>query len=315
MKTNKKLLLSISNTYHIHKTFFQRRQRSSTTKKLDAEAVYFNEVRYLDPRTSRWLGVDPAMHQGDYIPSAPIDDEARKRNGNLPGQGGIYNYVNMHVYHYAGNNPEKYKDPNGRDLKIVDEPFAYEGSKPQHRLIERNRTIITVNLSIMLGCDIIINKEGFISMGKIIKTGAEWDAVRARFSELLDSDKVVGITTNAVGFASGGWGFNPIDKYTDREKSVWANRNGISAYANISDKVNYEYKHNNPNYKSFWSSIFSGERKYIYVPESIGGATAHEVLGHATNYANNVRDSEHFNLYGENLYHKAAGEPTRDVYP
>jgi len=116
MKTNKKLLLSISNTYHIHKTFFQRRQRSSTTKKLDAEAVYFNEVRYLDPRTSRWLGVDPAMHQGDYIPSAPIDDEARKRNGNLPGQGGIYNYVNMHVYHYAGNNPVKLVDPDGRDF-------------------------------------------------------------------------------------------------------------------------------------------------------------------------------------------------------
>ena len=27
----------------------------------------------------------------------------RKRNGNLPGQGGIFNYVNPHVYHYAGN--------------------------------------------------------------------------------------------------------------------------------------------------------------------------------------------------------------------
>ena len=72
------------------------------------------DARYLDPRTSRWLGVDPAMYQGDYIPSAPINDEARKRNENLPGQGGIYNYVNMHVYHYAGNNPVKYTDPNGR---------------------------------------------------------------------------------------------------------------------------------------------------------------------------------------------------------
>ena len=55
------------------------------------------------------------MYQGDYIPSAPVNDEARKRNGNLPGQGGVYNTVNLHVYHYAGNNPVKYVDPTGRD--------------------------------------------------------------------------------------------------------------------------------------------------------------------------------------------------------
>jgi hypothetical protein len=27
--------------------------------------------------------------------------------------GGVYNYVNLHVYHYAGNNPVKYTDPDG----------------------------------------------------------------------------------------------------------------------------------------------------------------------------------------------------------
>ena len=70
-------------------------------------------ARYLDPRTSRWISADPAV--GDYIPSAPVDDEAKKRNGNLPGMGGVYNLVNLHVYHYAGNNPVKYVDPTGRD--------------------------------------------------------------------------------------------------------------------------------------------------------------------------------------------------------
>lgn len=54
---------------------------------------------------------DPAV--SDYIPSAPIDDGARRRNGNLPGQGGVFNYVNLHVYHYARNNPVKYVDPDG----------------------------------------------------------------------------------------------------------------------------------------------------------------------------------------------------------
>jgi hypothetical protein len=44
-----------------------------------------------------------------------VNEEARRRNGNLPGMGGIFNTVNLHVYHYAGNNPLKYTDPDGRE--------------------------------------------------------------------------------------------------------------------------------------------------------------------------------------------------------
>jgi hypothetical protein len=81
-------------------------------KELDLETgLYYYGARYLNPKTSMWISADPAM--GDYIPSAPVDDEARKRNGNLPGMGGVYNYVNFHVYHYAGNNPVKLVDPTG----------------------------------------------------------------------------------------------------------------------------------------------------------------------------------------------------------
>ena len=55
-----------------------------------------------------------------------MNDEAKKHNQNLPGMGGIFNTVNMHLYHYAGigqrsdselqaNNPVKYTDPDGRE--------------------------------------------------------------------------------------------------------------------------------------------------------------------------------------------------------
>jgi len=44
-----------------------------------------------------------------------VDEEARRHNQSLPGQGGVFNYVNLHAYHYAGNNPVKYVDPDGRD--------------------------------------------------------------------------------------------------------------------------------------------------------------------------------------------------------
>ncbi len=59
-----------------------------------------NGARYLDPKYSRWLSTDPAL--GEYM------------SGSDAGCGGAYNPVNMSLYHYAGNNPVKYTDPDGR---------------------------------------------------------------------------------------------------------------------------------------------------------------------------------------------------------
>ena len=86
-------------------------------KEMDEETgLYYYGARYLDPKYSRWLSGDPAL--SDYIPKAPIDDEAKKHNEKLPGMGGVFNVVNLHLYHYAGNNPVKYTDPDGRITKI-----------------------------------------------------------------------------------------------------------------------------------------------------------------------------------------------------
>ena len=105
-------------------------RRMPAVKELDSETgLYYYGARYLDPKTGRWLSGDPAV--GGYIPSAPVNDEARKRNGSLPGQGGVFNVVNLHVYHYAGNNPVKYVDPDGRSDDEYDAVKKAEGLKTE----------------------------------------------------------------------------------------------------------------------------------------------------------------------------------------
>ncbi|MBQ5472599.1 MAG: hypothetical protein IIT58_11455 [Treponema sp.] len=84
-----------------------------TGKERDEETgLYYYGARYLDAKYSRWLSCDPAL--GDYVPQAPISDEAKKHNQNLPGMGGVFNTVNLNLYHYAGNNPLYYTDPTGK---------------------------------------------------------------------------------------------------------------------------------------------------------------------------------------------------------
>ena len=89
----------------------RRSRRRVYFQKVEETGVNYYGARYLDPKYSRWLSGDPAL--SDYIPKAPIDDEAKKHNENLPGMGGVFNVVNLHLYHYAGNNPVKYDDPTG----------------------------------------------------------------------------------------------------------------------------------------------------------------------------------------------------------
>ena len=82
-----------------------------TAKELDEETgLYYYGARYLDPRYSMWLSTDPAL--GEYIPAAgkATADEASKQ----PGLGGVFNHVNLNLYHYANNNPVKYTDPDGK---------------------------------------------------------------------------------------------------------------------------------------------------------------------------------------------------------
>ena len=77
-----------------------------TGKELDEETgLYYYGARYLDPKYSRWLSGDPALN--DYMAGSSV------------GEGGIYNTVNFNVYHYGGNNPVKYIDPDGRSIEAA----------------------------------------------------------------------------------------------------------------------------------------------------------------------------------------------------
>ena len=122
-----------------------------TGKEMDEETgLYYYGARYLDPKYSRWLSGDPAL--SDYIPKAPIDDEAKKHNENLPGMGGVYNIVNMHLYHYAGNNPVKYMDPDGNEMDAASIQYSSE------KILQGLSAVFTTDLGVPEASDFIPQK-------------------------------------------------------------------------------------------------------------------------------------------------------------
>ena len=112
--------------------------------------LYYYGARYLDPKYSRWLSGDPALN--DYIPKAPVNDEAKKHNENLPGMGGVYNTVNLHLYHYAGNNPVKYTDPDGRDIDAGSIQYSSE------KILQGLSAVFTTDLGVPEASDFIPQK-------------------------------------------------------------------------------------------------------------------------------------------------------------
>lgn len=76
--------------------------------------LYYYGARYLDPKYSRWLSGDPALN--DYMAGSSV------------GEDGIYNTVNFNVYHYGGNNPIKYTDPDGRNIAFSVDPKLADGN-------------------------------------------------------------------------------------------------------------------------------------------------------------------------------------------
>ena len=63
--------------------------------------------------------------------------------------------INLHMYHYAGNNPVKYTDPDGEDITWVDAFRAYSASKNKGNPNLLDKIIIKIGDKII--SDAIIN--------------------------------------------------------------------------------------------------------------------------------------------------------------
>ena len=135
-----------------------------TAKELDEETgLYYYGARYLDPKYSMWISTDPAL--GEYIPKAPIDEEAKKYNQNLPGMGGVFNHINANLFAYAANNPVKYTDPDGKFILNTKTWYNqkymqdYNANWPNsNNSIEKTGCTAVASLR---GCNTIVNRYGY----------------------------------------------------------------------------------------------------------------------------------------------------------
>ncbi|MCL2802260.1 MAG: hypothetical protein FWD28_10945, partial [Treponema sp.] len=145
----------------------------------------------------------PAM--GEYVP-APGQDPSK-----LGGMGGVYNIINLHTYHYAGNNPIKYIDPDGRESRSVPPDVA-------RILDERDKVADFYNEVIENGHMVFMGSHNVQIPNVGLDTGRRHSAIIifvAPGSSFYDNELFVDntITGSDIRFATLGAGPKDLNKY------------------------------------------------------------------------------------------------------
>ena len=221
-----------------------------TAKELDDETgLYYYGARYLNPKYSMWISTDPAL--GEYIPKAPINEEAKRYNQNLPGMGGVFNHINGNLYHYAGNNPVKYTDPDGYFLEVTDNgdgTYVISGGA-----VNSDKNIYVVddsgNRTGILGQMLTENSffdDGTLVIGAIIDTS---DASGSEFLENFENNTpdIFSYINNARNgkiydfkdLGKGNLKGNELNKYRHRGMQLGIDENGNKIFGSARDVGNY----------------------------------------------------------------------------
>jgi len=93
-----------------------------TSKELDTETgLYYYGARYYDSKLCKWISSDPAINI--YFPNNITSDQnyliSKNDLSKLPGLGGVYNPINLNLYHFTNNNPVKFIDPDGNFWQYI----------------------------------------------------------------------------------------------------------------------------------------------------------------------------------------------------
>ena len=258
-----------------------------TGKELDEETgFYYYGQRYLDPRYSIWHTSDPAIY--DYM------------SQSKEGEGGIYNITNLNLYHYAGNNPVNYIDPDGR---LIDSDRSEGEVFPDGMLDDINKGYQGAinnfsDLSKQLGDYLNSNDQNKSLSELIVNSALKWLGVN------LNSDEAVSLLKNDFDTILSGLISHHYFKYNSSYTSDPRNEGAIAYVYNWNS---IDFKDRTINFTENYSSVNLRENGNYTFSGVIVHEITHKVLmtndyAYSVDYMLNLSDRRKYNNVNNWMY-------------